>query len=278
MDVSGIFRGLRGGGSQIVCRVLVTCCLALCAPVPMMKECVCTRGCVFVTEASAQQAQRLAIDAPRLVEAAPVSSVSLAIRIAPVNSLSSRSFVRIRGLPHTVTLSDGFSIAPGAWAVPLVALDSLTIVVPAGTEGRFDVSINLVEIDGSVQAEAKTVLAIAQRPTSVALSLPLPIPAPVEDEERLMRLHSKGQDRLNSGNIDAARKFFERASEGGLAKSALALAETYDPTMLAKLTVIGLQPEPETARKWYARARELGSTEASERLRRFEANEHKFNR
>ena len=84
----------------------------------------------------------------------------------------------------------------------------------------------------------------------------------------MLWLHAKGEDQLSRGNIYAARKFFEKAAEAGLPKSALALAGTYDPTELAKLKIIGLQPDREAARKWYERAGELGAVEASDRLRR----------
>jgi TPR repeat protein len=48
----------------------------------------------------------------------------------------------------------------------------------------------------------------------------------------------------------------------------VALADTYDPEELAKLRVIGIQADVEAAKKWYEKARELGATEASDRLRR----------
>jgi TPR repeat protein len=53
-----------------------------------------------------------------------------------------------------------------------------------------------------------------------------------------------------------------------LAQGAVAAAGTYDPDELAKLSVVGLQPDVEAARKWYEKARELGAAEAGERLRR----------
>jgi TPR repeat protein len=70
------------------------------------------------------------------------------------------------------------------------------------------------------------------------------------------------------GNIYAARKFFERAAEIGLAQSAVAAAATYDPNELSRLNVLGLQPDIEAARKWYEKARQLGAVEAETRLRR----------
>jgi TPR repeat protein len=62
--------------------------------------------------------------------------------------------------------------------------------------------------------------------------------------------------------------FFQRAAESGLPQGALALGGTYDPEELAKLKVIGLRPDHDAARKWYEKARELGSSEAAGRLQR----------
>jgi TPR repeat protein len=83
-----------------------------------------------------------------------------------------------------------------------------------------------------------------------------------------MRLHAQGVEQLQRGNVYAARKFFELAATAGLAQSAIAAAGTYDPDELAKLSVVGLQPDAAAARKWYEKARELGAVEAAERLRR----------
>ena len=91
---------------------------------------------------------------------------------------------------------------------------------------------------------------------------------PPAERERALGLHAKGLEQLERGNVYAARKFFERAAEAGLAQSAVALAGTYDPDELAKLKVLGLQPDLAAARTWYEKARELGAAEASERLRR----------
>src|SRR6185295_10898385 len=71
------------------------------------------------------------------------------------------SFIRIRGLPPTVALSDGYSIAPGSWAVPIAALPSLRITLPVGAAGKSEISITLVGIDGSVLAEVTSVLTVA---------------------------------------------------------------------------------------------------------------------
>ena len=102
-------------------------------------------------------------------------------------------------------------------------------------------------------------------------SAPPPAPKLSPAERQALSLHANGEEQLKRGNVYAARKFFERAAEAGLAQSAVAVAATYDPDELAKLKILGLQPDIEAARKWYEKARQLGAAEASERLRRLSA-------
>ena len=57
-------------------------------------------------------------------------------------------------------------------------------------------------------------------------------------------------------------------SEEGLAEGALALGGTYDSYELARLRARGPKSDASLARRWYEKARDLGSAEAAERLRR----------
>lgn len=234
-----------------------------------------------VMVAQAQQGQAASIEVASTMRAEPASKTGWPIKIGPPQLIEKNSFLRIRGLPPVAALSDGHAIAPGVWAVPLNALPSLAIILPAGAHGRSDVVVSLVSMEGKVLAEVKMVLTVvpASAPASLAeksappaaVREPSAPPLSAADRERALGLHAKGQELIERGNIYAARKFFERAVEIGLAQSALALAATYDPDELAKLKVVGLTPEPETARKWYEKARELGAVEAAERLRRLGA-------
>jgi len=180
-------------------------------------------------------------------------------------------------LPAAAALSDGHAIAAGVWAVPLVALPKLTIILPAGAQGESAVAVSLVSVDGDILAETTMTLVIASDAPAPQLAAPparaglAVVPLPSAERERALGLHAKGLEQLASGNIYVARRFFERAAEAGLAQSAVALAGTYDPDELAKLKVVGLQPNIEEARKWYEKARELGAVEAAERLRRLGA-------
>jgi hypothetical protein len=256
-------------------------CLARCVLVAV------AAGAVLAAEpwqwlalAHAQQAQRPSVSVASILRAEPASRVRLPIQVGPPGALPKNSFLRLRGLPPAAALSEGYAIAAGTWAVPLVALPTLTVILPAGQQGQSSIAITLVSVDGEVLAEATMALAISppaveQAPLRQAFppvpAGPAPLPQSSAERERALGLHAKGIEQLERGNIFAARKFFERATEAGLAQSAVALASTYDPDELAKIKVVGLQPNIEEARKWYEKARELGAAEASERLRRLGA-------
>ena len=226
---------------------------------------------------TAEAQQRTVIVVPAVVKAQPAARTRLPIEINSPEAPAKNSFLRIRGLPTAAALSDGYSIAPGAWAVPLNVLANLNVILPVGVQGSSDIAINLVSVDGAILAEAKTVLAVRKRrrprpePSSSRREPALTPPLPPEERERALGMHTKGQELLDRGQVYAARKLFERAAEIGLAQSAVALAATYDPDELAKMRVVGLSPDATAARKWYEKARELGAPEAGDRLRRLGA-------
>jgi hypothetical protein len=226
----------------------------------------------------------------------PATQVPFPIRVGPPDAVPRGSFVRVRGLPSMAALSEGHSIAPGAWAIPLIALPNLKITLPGSAPGRSEISITLVSIDGSVLVEARSTLVIAAAPpasdvqtqgkTAAILRTgpplqPVPEERPIpptgaspspDARERAMRLVKRGDEQLAEGGIAQARLLYERAAEAGLALGAMAMAATYDAAELDRLGVLGLKPDREAARRWYERARQLGSAEAEQRLRRLGAN------
>ncbi|HEY5831045.1 MAG TPA: hypothetical protein VIV01_22025 [Hyphomicrobiaceae bacterium] len=94
--------------------------------------------------------------------------------------------------------------------------------------------------------------AIHDRPTAATEAAPLPA-----DRERLAKMIARGERELEAGNVSAARQFFLRAADGGLARAALLLAWTYDKDEFARLRILGVMPNRELADKWYKRAHEL---------------------
>jgi hypothetical protein len=253
---------------------------------------------------AASDAIRLAQRAePRINVAAAVvaqaaSQAPLPIQVGPSEALPPNSFVRLRGLPPSISLTEGHAIGPGSWAIPLFGLSTLKANVPAGVSGRTEIVISLVAVDGTLLAEATTALVIGpaamlappdqKRTGAAAAPAPSAAPPPVlavrperggppvprppelsaEDRARAEKLVAQGEKFLQQGSIVLAREFFRRAADAGLAQGAIRLAATYDPTELSRIQAQGVVPDRGEARKWYERARELGAPEAEERLAR----------
>jgi TPR repeat protein len=236
------------------------------------------------------------------ISAEPGAQAPLTIRIGPPEAVPKGSFVRIQGLPPTVALSEGYSVAPGSWAVPIAALPNLKLTLPASASGKSDVSIRLVALDGAILSEATSTLVVTapppvpvdsqararSNPSGASILRVTPTaPAPEraeppltsappaisgEQRERALRLLKRGNEQVAEGGIAQARLLFERAAEAGLAQGAMALAATYDPVELERLGVQGLKPDRAEAARWYEKARQMGAAEAEQRLRRLRAN------
>jgi len=230
------------------------------------------------------------------VSAEPGVSTPLGIRLGSPAALPRSSFLRIRGLPPMASLSEGHAIAPGSWAVPISAIENLSVMMAPDGPARSDIVVTLVSVEGAVLAEARTTLAAAAaasparpadanvvrsgtalaneaRPTISGPGLRLTPSMTPEDRDRAVRLLQKGQEHLAEGNVAAARLMFERAADVGLAQAAMALAATFDATELAQLSVRGgIQADAKEARRWYERAQQLGAAEAEPRLRRLGSN------
>jgi len=256
--------------------------------------------------ADGQAQSKPIINVASVILAEPAVETPFPIQIGPPDAIPKQTFLRIRGLPSTATLSEGHAIAAGAWAIPLSGLPRLRIATPAGASGKADVIISLVAIDGRILSEVKSTLLIAPAsaitpagaqiagqphganlaaltppgeglaaaPARLPLEPPVPAPPDIspEDREQALKFMERGDDSLANGNVTVARLFYQRAADLKWGPAALALAATYDPIELSHLEVIGgVEPNPEEARKWYERARELGAAEAVERLQRLGA-------
>jgi hypothetical protein len=90
------------------------------------------------------------------------------------------------------------------------------------------------------------------------------VPGPRAPE--IAALVERGSAMFDAGDVAAARLFFRRAANAGDAQAALLMGYTYDPDVLANRFVRGIEADPQEARKWYERARELGSPEGPRRI------------
>ena len=84
--------------------------------------------------------------------------------------------------------------------------------------------------------------------------------------EEINLLTKQGEQFVEAGDFVTARTLFQRAAEANDATAATALGATYDPTVLARLGAVGVDPDLVKARFWYQKAVSLGSSDAKRRL------------
>ena len=271
--------------------------LALCLPF------LCAGSATSISPAMAQSEPAPSIEIAADIRVAPAVLTPLRIRVSRGGALSQQAMLLVHGLPPRVTLSEGRSFGSGVWTVPLANLSKLEIAPATGTGGKTDLTFELVTLDGKLLAQAKSTLhiappiagsrkapqdaapndAIALTAGPLAGGKPLAEPAretpaslgetgsqfPSEQVARARKLVERGDEYMEAGKVASARLLYQSATESGWAAAALALAATYDSSELARWKVIGgIQPDAALARKWYEKAKQLGSPEADRHLQR----------
>src|SRR5262249_59328720 len=117
------------------------------------------------------------IEITNTILAEPATVIPFPIRVGPARAIPRNSFVRVRGLPPMAALTEGYSIGPGSWAVPLQALTDLKVTLPVATGGPANVTVSLVAVDGKVLAEVRTTLVVSS-PLRNTRPPPTEAPAP----------------------------------------------------------------------------------------------------
>ena len=179
------------------------------------------------------------------------------------------------GLPKGVTLQPGGDFGD-FWAVNASVIDDLTLTAPPGFAGTFTVWITRSRNQqvSSAQSVSITVTIGGPPTTPTAASSTTAIPdttsAPakprssgVANEAMLM---ARANESFRKGDVSGARAIYEYLAMQGSAVAAMAMGETYDPLVLAKVVVKGLDADAKKAQQWYEKAEDLGSEEARSRL------------
>jgi hypothetical protein len=137
-------------------------------------------------------------------------------------------------------------------------------------------SANAPPLTGDALDEVKDLPWRVGTPVPAPQPVPPPPPprppdsTPTLDTEEIATLLKRGQDLLQSGDLASARLLLRRAAEAGSASAALVLGTTFDPLVIGRLGVIGIEPDTARARTWYQKAVELGSAAASQQLANLE--------
>ena len=173
--------------------------------------------------------------------------------------------VEIGGLAPGSTLSAGTQVAPDRWRLSVEELASAAVTPPRGFVGTMDLTLDLRVADNAVADHKGLQLEWSGKNVSV----PTKAQHRQGDTSELALMMKTGAEFMANGDISSARLLYRRAAEAGEAMAAFALAETYDPLMLRKLTPKGgIRPDIGLAQSWYEKAKDLGSTAAPERLER----------
>ena len=164
----------------------------------------------------------------------------------------------------------------------IAELASQALVLEKSERDAIELNTQLAaERAARANAESAKEAVVAPPPTPVATAEPDPVPqqsavpeprpvvvpdvsaetakisqAPIADEENsapAMSALSEGQKHFARGDLEAARRAFERAAKLGLPEGALAVGTTFDPVSLAKAGISG-PGAPNQARRWYRRA------------------------
>jgi hypothetical protein len=203
-------------------------------------------------------------------------------------------------VPAAVTLgcavaaAIGYYVSAGSWFFsPSLPPPQLQAEAPGGVviasmpEREFEARLIEARIDDhptTAQHEASTAPQASEPPparsaepeaaAAVAASHPGALANDSRPEKSIRALEAgevellvrQAQQFVATGDLVTARTLFQRAAQAGDAAAAVALGATYDPVVLTKLGVVGINPDVEKARNWYRTAESLGSTEASQRL------------
>jgi len=208
----------------------------------------------------------------------PPSSVNTSIPdsdeldVPPVSSFKRAadvSFALIAALTLALVMDDTLTKLSGASAEAAITAPDDTLVAQRTPTAPLATSVEYVvpglgsptpletqeQSDPSQPGQPQTKQVPAQRLSERVL-----------DPMEIAQLISRGEAFLAQGDVAAARLILERAAEAHDARAALLLGTTYDPDVLRRMGVVGIQPEPQRAQVWYAQAAEFGSREASQRL------------
>ncbi len=111
------------------------------------------------------------------------------------------------------------------------------------------------------------------RPVPVEVRPPPPPPVPlptaarlIEPKARIEELLAQAAQRIERGDVAGAREMLAGADDGGQGSVSFALAETYDPNMLAAWGTRGVSADAAKARALYRKAFGLGVARAQTRL------------
>ena len=201
----------------------------------------------------------IALTAPARLVAKTGEELAFDITIDSADALPARSVIAIRAIPEGVTFSQGRPYGASEWSLTPDEIGDLKLRLPKARTGSSDLRVELMAADGTILASASTRLDVAQDPKSTLILR-------ADESDRVEDLIAHGQKMIDVGYFAGARAYFRRAAEAGSGEAALMLAATYDQELIDKIGAHGIKADPDQARIWYERAKQLGVEGADVKL------------
>jgi hypothetical protein len=219
-----------------------------------------------------------------------VSGQPMPLRIEIPANIDRPRFLSVRSIPKELSLSAGFRLR-NSWFVPFDGSQQLQLISPAGFEGNIVLEVFFYHDSHGLPIGRDFVSIILRPPraapnasetsslqTSTMRSLPTSQESASLTGNRFQlsaaeeaSALARGADMMRRGDIASARLLFKDLAARASAKGARAMGESYDPVLLRRVFIAGLEPNLEEAKKWYKKAVELGDEEALKRLGALEA-------
>ena len=231
------------------------------------------------------------------------SFIPLALHAEP-GGLDKDMLLKISGVPEGAYLTSGHRQDDQIWALSLAETRNVKLMVPKAKEPEIDLAVAAFEPStGELAAPVKTMTValkdVVVEPTSAPppglatlpapsanaalpgsdASSPLAIPAPqsvtlalaTPETTETRQLIGKADQLLGSGDVQSARKAYERAwGNDGSAAAAFGIARSYDPLVLATLARNNGTANKDEAVRWYQRAAAGGNADAAEAIVRLQ--------
>jgi hypothetical protein len=224
------------------------------------------------------------------------SMIPLILRAEPAAAGQTLA-LRISGLPEDAYLTAGTRISGDSWLLNPGQEQNVKLVVPKSGKPKFDVAVAAIETGSGELAAPMKELTVAiddpnlqvepanAPPETATIQGGLgerqdpPVEAVTAEEEtsaaavtpEAADLLRKGELLLKSGDLAAARQFYERAYAQGAVAGAMGAGKTYDPVVFAELNVQGIAPDPAKAMEWYKRAEDQGLADAAPAIEALQA-------
>jgi hypothetical protein len=184
------------------------------------------------------------------------------------------TLISLKGLPPEARLSTGIDVGGGQWLLPPAKLRDLTVTLPQGAAGSYNLEVQLLKDDAQTSLSEPIPFGLtigrggakpgdksraSQKGEDTARLGVLPDETPqIETDVLTQLLIRDGNKLMRDGDIAGARRLYEQAASNGNPEAALAMGRSFDPSYFEKLPVKTGKPDPATAFEWYKKALEGG--------------------